>query len=151
VALIGAIFVELGKLIKDVIELLSLLLHFEEILATYKILQPHLLGQVNALATVIPSQIFPAVKSFFQMGEQEILADFCTVKKQVDPSVTCGSALRPAQANSTSSSVSTFAGIGATAHTIFTVAPKSGGPASSHAVHATWGCTRSRTITSRRR
>lgn len=137
VTLIGAFFIKLGKLFEDMIELLSLLLHFEQIIATYKILKPALLGQVNALATVIPAQLTSQVNAFFQQGEQQLLDAFCKLKQQIDPSVTCGSTPQPQPG--TSPAVNTFTGIGATQHTIYTVAPKSGGQPSSHAVHATWG------------
>jgi len=139
-SLIGAFFIELGKQIEDVIELLSLLLHFEEIIATYKLLQPALLGQVQALATVVPNQLQGAVAAFFEAGEKDILDAFCTVKKQIDASYVCTSTAQArAGTPAGSPAVSTFDGIGATPHTIFTVTPKSGGAASSLAVHATWG------------
>lgn len=139
VSLVGAFFVKLIADIQDVIELLSLLLHFDKIIDTYKRLKPVLLGQFNSLETLIPQRIAPDVKAFVGAGEQAILDAFCTIKKAIDPSVTCGSALQTLRSVAASPAVSTLQGVGSTTATVFTVAPKGGGAASSHAVHCTWG------------
>ena len=133
-ATVGAFFVALGKAIEDIIELLSLLLHFEEVVKTHKILKAAILQQINGLFLTGTTIIQPAVKGFFANGEDAIEKAFCTVKQQIVPGFTCS-----APGAGASPPVSGFTGIGATAHTIFSVAPKAGGSAKSHAVAATWG------------
>ena len=133
-ATIGAFFVALGKAIKDIIELLSLLLHFEEVVKTHKILKAAILQQINGLALTGTTILQPAVNTFFAKGEEAISAAFCTVKQQIVPGFTCS-----APGAGPSPPVSGMTGIGATAHTIFSATPKTGGSAKSHAVAATWG------------
>jgi hypothetical protein len=133
-ATVGAFFMALGKAIEDIIELLSLLLHFEEVVKTHKILKAAILQQINGLFLTGTTVIQPAVKAFFANGEDKIEQAFCTVKQQIVPGYPCS-----APGAGTSPPVSGLAGIGATAHTIFSVAPKTGGSPKSHAVASTWG------------
>ncbi|MFN8464724.1 MAG: hypothetical protein U0X20_04200 [Caldilineaceae bacterium] len=134
---IAIFFVSLGKALEDVIELLSLLLHFEEVVVTHTIIKAALLAQVDALAGNITQNGLPAVDTFLGQGEEAIAKLFCKVKQQVDPSVTCAST--KAAASAASPPISSFSGTGATAHTVFRVAPKDGGTPTSHTVYATWG------------
>ncbi len=133
-ATVGAFFVALGKAIEDIVELLSLLLHFEEVVKTHTILKTAILAQLNNLPTAIQNNIQGAVKDFFATQEKDIQDAFCSVKQQIVQGYTCG-----APGAGAGPAVSGLNGAGATPHSIFQAAPKSGGSPQSHAVAATWG------------
>lgn len=133
-ATVGAFFMALGKAIADIIELLSLLLHFEEVVETHNYLKAALLQQINALPQAIQTVIRPAVNTYFAHGENAITQAFCTVKQQIDTGFTCSSPDK-----GTSPAINSVAAVHATAHTVFSAAPKTGGSPKSHAVTATWG------------
>lgn len=138
-ALVGAFFVALDKALADVIELLSLLLHFEEVVKTHQILRSALLAKIGTLASDISNYGQPALNSFFASGETAIANAFCTIKKNYDASVQCGSSTAFTTAAAEGAAIGDLNGAGSTAHTVFRVSPKNGGAPVSHAVYATWG------------
>lgn len=126
-AMIGVFFVALGKLIEDVIELLSLLLQFEQVIKTHSILKAAIQGQIANLGTIANS-VIPALNTFFGQGEGVIAQAFCRMKQLLVPGFTCGD-----PPGTSSPLVSGLSGSGASAHTIFSAAPKNGGGARTHA------------------
>jgi outer membrane protein assembly factor BamB len=140
-AMVGAFFVALGKALENIIELLSLLLHFEEVVKTHNILKTALLTKINNLPNDITNYGQPALSWFFDNTETAIANVFCTIKKNFDASVNCGgtaSAIAATPANG-SPAINSLNGAGSTAHTVFRVTPKNGGAPASHTVYATWG------------
>ena len=136
---IGAFFVELGHLIEEIIEALSVLFQFGHIIDTHNILKAELLNRINGdgssaypgLAALVGSPATgstPAtgaiahVDAFFQQGEQTITDKF--------------NSLANALSGTPSSSL---AGGGSTVHSAFTATPKGGGASSSNSTQATWG------------
>lgn len=133
-ATIGAFFLALGKVLADIVELLSLLLHFEQVVKTHAILKSAILAQFNNLPAKILGSILPAVHGFFGTGEGAIEDAFCKAKQQIVQGYSCG-----APGAGAGPAIGGLDGIGATPHTIFSVTPASGGSPKSHAVAATWG------------
>ncbi|MBV9542884.1 MAG: hypothetical protein JOY61_00720, partial [Chloroflexi bacterium] len=128
---IGAFFVELGKLIEQMIEALSVLFQFGHIIDTHNILKNELLNRINGvagnsaypgLATLVTNTVLPQVDKFFQQGEQAINSAFNDLANKL--AGTPPTALK---------------GAGATAHTAYSATPKSGGGSSSTVTQSTWG------------
>jgi hypothetical protein len=129
-SIIAAFLIELGHLIEEIIEALSILFQFGHIIDTHNILKAELLNRINGvpgnaaypgLANLVTNTAMPAVDSFFQTGEQAIsdaLDDLANALSGV-----------PADG---------LAGGGSTVHSAFTAAPKGGGAPSSTANQSTW-------------
>jgi hypothetical protein len=126
---IGAFFIELGHLIEEVIEALSVLFQFGHIIDTHNILKAELLKRINGdgstsypgLASIVTSQAVPQVDAFFKQGEQAI-----------------NNGLNGLANALTGSTVTDLQGSGSTAHSAFSATPKSGGGTSSNATQSTW-------------
>ncbi|HVG98128.1 MAG TPA: hypothetical protein VNK05_14570 [Chloroflexota bacterium] len=132
---IGAFFVALAKAIAKVLEALSVLFHFGEILKTQQFVQGELLKRVNGVpndprypgfAAAIRDSAKGPLDAFFVRGEQAIAGALN------------GLADRIAGESPGDVPLDGLKGGGATAHTAFTVAPKGGGPPASHAPQSTW-------------
>ena len=128
---IGAFFVELGKLIEQMIEALSVLFQFGHIIDTHNILKNELLNRINGvagnsaypgLAALVTNTVLPKVDTFFQQGEQAINTAFNDLANKL--AGTPPTALK---------------GAGATAHTAYSATPKNGGGSSSTVTQSTWG------------
>jgi outer membrane protein assembly factor BamB len=133
VSAIGAFFQKLAKLIENVVEALSILFHFDEIVKTHTILRDELLKRINGdpanpavypgYVKLIKNSVIPNVDAFFNQGEDAIKTVLDNFKKQLDPG----------------QKISTLHGAGSTPTTVFTVGPRGKStPASSHSVHCTW-------------
>jgi hypothetical protein len=134
VAAIGAFFAKLAKLIKNVVEALSVLFHFEEIKATHRLLRDELLNRINGVpgnptdypgyVNLIKNNVIPNVKQFFQQGEHAITTALDGFANNIDPK----------------QQVSGLDGAGSTPTTVFTVGPhdNNSAPPSSHSVACTW-------------
>ena len=135
---IGAFFVELGHLIEEVIEALSVLFQFGHIIDTHNILKAELLNRINGngtpaypgLAALVGSPATgstPAtgaigqVDAFFNQTEQTINDKFNSLANALS-----------------GTSSSSLAGGGSTVHSAFTATPKGGGASSSNSTQATW-------------
>jgi hypothetical protein len=136
VSAIGTFFQKLGKLIKNVVEAISILFHLDEIVKTHTLLRDELLKRINGVprddpdyanypgyANLIETNVIPAVDKFFRQTEQDIKAQLDKFKGSLVPG----------------QKVSTLGRAGSTPTTLFTVAPVDNGrPASSHSVACTW-------------
>jgi len=67
---IGSFFVKLGKLIKNVIEALSIVFHFDEILKTQQLLEGFVTQGIMALETDIATNVTPVMTNFFVRAEK---------------------------------------------------------------------------------
>jgi hypothetical protein len=76
VSTIGALFIALVNDIRKVIELLSLLLHFQKVIDTHQKLMTALLLQVEGLAEAIAVSGVPAVNSIFSALENTLTSAF---------------------------------------------------------------------------
>jgi hypothetical protein len=128
---IGSFFIELGKLIEEVIEALSVLFQFGHIIDTHNILKAELLNRINGvsgnadypgLANLVKSSVLPPVNNFFATAEQNVT----------------DALNKMANALGTSSS-GAFPGGGSTVHSAFTATPRAGGASSSTATQGMWG------------
>jgi hypothetical protein len=130
VSAMGALFVELGHLIEEVIQALSVLFHFEEILETHTIMKSELLKITNGFSAAVASHALPAVNSFFTQAEQK-------VNNTLNGLVTLNGLANNAAGQKTT--FSQVKGQGATPHTALSVQPSGGGQSSSQAVQGAWG------------
>jgi len=130
---IGTFFIQLGKLIEEVIEALSVLFHFEEIIKTHNILKAEILKLVNGVpgdaryvgfAAAVKNTARPKLDAFFGQQEKAVSAFFNKLADDVS-----GQGV----------SLTGVKGQGATAHTALNVPPKGGGQPSSQAVQGSWG------------
>jgi hypothetical protein len=145
-AFIGSIFKELLKLIEDVIEALSVLFHFGEILWTHTYLKQELLDRVNGVAgnSQYPGLVAAItgtqqhnyqdgarakLDAFFEQGEAAIGGFFDKLADQIAGQGAAAGA---------GPGLNQLKGQGATAHTAYTVQPRSGGQPSSHAPQCSW-------------
>src|SRR5262249_10890596 len=77
---IGSFFIQLGRLIEEIIEALSVLFQFGHIIDTHNILKAELLKRINGygstpypgLAKLVSNSVVPQVDGFFRQGEQAI-------------------------------------------------------------------------------
>src|SRR5262249_24689730 len=126
---IGSFFMQLGRLIEEIIEALSVLFQFGHIIDTHNIIKAELLKRINGdgstaypgLASIVSNTALPEVDGFFKQGEQAI--------------TNAVNGLADALAGS---SVTQLPGSGATAHSTLSATPKSGGDSSSNATQGTW-------------
>ncbi len=130
---IGTFFIQLGKLIEEVIEALSVLFHFEEIIKTHNILKAEILKLVTGVpgdaryvgfAAAVKNTARPKLDAFFGQQEKAVSAFFNKLADDVS-----GQGV----------SLTGVKGQGATAHTAMNVPPKGGGQPSSQAVQGSWG------------
>ncbi|MBV9170103.1 MAG: hypothetical protein JOZ81_08475, partial [Chloroflexi bacterium] len=128
VSAIGAFFIELGHLIEEVIEALSVLFHFEEIIKTQTILKNELQRRMDQVPTLVNGTVKPRVDAFFARGEQAIAAALNGAADKLAGS-----------AGGSGPPVTALKGSGSTAHTAFSVTPKSGGSPASTSTQSTWG------------
>jgi hypothetical protein len=133
VSAIGAFFQKLAKLIKNVVEALSILFHLDEIVKTHTILRDELLKRINGdpanpagypgYVSLIKGTVIPHVDAFFEQGEDAIKTVLESFRKQLDPD----------------QKISNLHGADSTPATVFAVGPRdNSAPASSHSVQCTW-------------
>ncbi|UBF29989.1 PQQ-like beta-propeller repeat protein (plasmid) [Kovacikia minuta CCNUW1] len=120
-AAIGSFFNMLEKVLSDVLEALSLLFHFGEILKTQQWLESYLITQLINLKQTLSETVVPKVDSYFNDAKGTIQQAF-------------GKAVQNAPAQP----VSQQQGVGATTHTAYNVG-QGNQPKSSHAVQCNWG------------
>jgi hypothetical protein len=134
---IGSIFKELLKLIEDVIEALSVLFHFGEILWTHKFVRDELLNRVNGIsgnpaypgfAAVVKDTVSPNLTSVFEEAEGKVGGFFDQLADKI----------AGAGAAAGGPGLDQLKGQGATSHTAYTVQPRGGGQPSSHAPQCSW-------------
>jgi PQQ-like domain len=126
VSAVGSFFLQLGKLIKNVVEAIGILFHFDEIIKTHNFLRIELLNRVSGYADTITKQVIPAVNAFFGTAESKIGQALDNLKALVD-------------AGKVPSTVSAQSGAGSTPASMFNVAPlDQSAPASSHSVACMW-------------
>ena len=127
---IGAFFIELGHLIEELIEALSVLFQFGHIIDTHNLIKTELLNRINGVAgnsnypgfaALIQSWVVTPVNTFFETGEQ-------TISTWLD---SMANALGGTPANG-------LAGGGSTVHSAFTATPGGGGTSSSTATQSNW-------------
>jgi ABC-type antimicrobial peptide transport system permease subunit/outer membrane protein assembly factor BamB len=118
---LGSFFKMLEKVIDDVVEALSVLLDFGEIMKTQVWLVQQVNQQVTNLKAAITDTIQPNIDKFFAQGEGAIKGFFDRLRQKLDPNA----------------GLADMKGMGATPHTTFTVGP-AGGQASSHATQCAW-------------
>lgn len=118
---LGSFFKMLEKIIDDVVEALSVLLDFGEIMKTQQRLVHEVNTQVANIKSAITSFIQPNIDNFFKQGEDAIKGFFDQLREALDPNT----------------GLNGMKGMGATPHTVFTVGP-AGGQASSHATQCAW-------------
>jgi hypothetical protein len=126
---IGSFFIQLGRLIEEIIEALSVLFQFGHIIDTHNILKAEFLKRINGdastaypgLAKLVSGTVVPQVDGFFQQGELDI-----------------SNALNGLANALSGSSVSDLKGSGSTAHSTLSVAPSGGGSTTSTATQGTW-------------
>lgn len=131
---IGTFFRKLGKLIKDVIEAVSVLFHLGEIIKTHTLLRNELLNRINGVAgdgnypgfaQLISDHVAGPLKDAISQGEQAVKNGLDNFNKLVDPKGT--------------KTINTQQGAKSTATDLFTVQPRNqSGPPSSHSVQCTW-------------
>jgi hypothetical protein len=137
---IAAFFIELGHLIEEIIEALSVLFQFGHIIDTHNLLKNELLNRIRGisgnagypgLVALVGSPATgstPAtgaiahVDTFFKQGEATISSKFNSLANALS-----------------GKSSSSLAGGGSTVHSAFTATPKGGGASSSNSTQATWG------------
>jgi len=127
---IGSFFIQLGKLIEEVIEALSVLFQFGHIIDTHNILKSELLNRINGIpnnsaypgfASLVANNAVPQVDKFFQNSEQTI-----------------SNALNGLANALGGNAVNNLPGSGSTVHSTFTVTPKGGGAPSNQSGQSTW-------------
>ncbi len=122
---LGSFFKMLEKAIDDVVEALSVLLDFGEILQTQKWLVGQVNTQVSNLLANIDTHITNTVDTFFMQGETAIKGFFDQLRQSL-------------QTSSPNAGLKDMQGMGATPHSMFTVGPAGGSGASSHATQCAW-------------
>lgn len=122
---LGSFFKMLEKAIDDVVEALSVLLDFGEILQTQKWLVGQVNAQVSNLLANIDTHITNNVDTFFKQGETAIKGFFDQLRQSL-------------QTSSPNAGLKDMQGMGATPHSMFTVGPAGGSGASSHATQCAW-------------
>lgn len=122
---LGSFFKMLEKAIDDVVEALSVLLDFGEILQTQKWLAGQVNAQVSNLLASIDTHITNTVDTFFKQGETAIKGFFDQLRQSL-------------QNSNPNAGLKDMQGMGATPHSMFTVGPAGGPSASSHATQCAW-------------
>ena len=122
---LGSFFKMLEKLIDDVVEALSVLFHFGEIIKTHNYIREQVNTLLDQAESAIANQVKPAVDNFFQSGETAVKNAFDALIAKIEPNKQ-GSNLK---------------GAGATAHSAFSAGPGQYGNSSgtSHAVQCSYG------------
>jgi hypothetical protein len=129
---IGALFVALAKAIEKVLEALSVLFHFGEIVKTHTLIKNELLNRINGvpgnpaypgLAAVVKGTVVPKVDGAFKDAAAGAAGALNALADRIGGAAPVGG----------------MRGGGSTAHTTFSVGPRSGGAPSSLAVQGTWG------------
>ena len=128
---IGAFFIQLGHLIEEIIEALSVLFQFGHIIDTQHLLLAELTNRIQGvagnpaypgLATILKNSVSTPINNFFSNSEQTVTSALNSMANALG-----------------SSSPAAFPGGGSTVHSAFTATPKSGGASSSTATQGTWG------------
>ena len=130
--IIGSVFIQLGKLLVDVAEALSLIFHLKEVLATADAIKGVFTTMTTNLAAAIAGAA-TTVTTFFADAETTIDDAFAKITAKL------GGAAAAAPAIPAAGGIGGLQGMGATPHTVFTVGPKSSSQSSSQAVPAMWG------------
>ena len=128
---LGSFFKMLEKLIDDVVEALSVLLHFGEIIWMHQWLADQFQGRVNDLTSAITGTIEPAINGFFEKGEAAVTGFFDKLRNDITGT-----------SSDSSQPINGLKGMSATPHTAFSARPGSAGPnsnGSSHAVSCSYG------------
>ena len=128
---IGAFFVELGHLIEEVIEALSVLFQFSHIIDTQKLLLNEFTQRIQG---VPGNPNYPGLASLLQDNVTTPLNGIFTKSEEA-----VSAALNSMAAALGTNSPQAFPGGGSTAHSAFTATPNSGGASSSTATQGTWG------------
>ena len=121
-----AIFVQLEKIIEDVIEALSVLFHFGEIMWTHRWLAGQMATYKETLKTTMTQTCQDAIDKFIEDGETAIAAWIDSVKKSLNPQ----------------QSIGTEHSMGSTTHTAMSAQLGSAGNSAtgnSQAVQGSWG------------
>jgi hypothetical protein len=126
---IGSFFMQLGRLIEEIVEALSVLFQFGHIIDTHNILKAELLKRVNGngsaaypgLAKLVSTTVVPQVDDFFKHSEQSISNALDSLADALG-----------------GSSASDLKGGGSTAHSTLSATPRGGGATSSTATQGTW-------------
>jgi len=119
---VGSFFTMLEKAIDDVIEALSVLFHFEEILKTQKLIEGYLQSLLQQAGTVIAGTVLPAVDGFLTTAEDDVKNWFASLKADLG----------------TDYQVSNLPASQSSAHTAM-AAGKNGQNPQSYAVQGGWG------------
>jgi hypothetical protein len=130
-AAIGSFFNMLEKVLSDVLEALSILFQFGEIIKTQKMLKAFLVDQLLNLENTINTKVAPAVQSQFNQGKDAIKAIFDNAIQSVpDQPIS--------QQGAIANQPQTQGGF-ATPHTFATVKSAQDGSSSSQAVQSNYG------------
>jgi hypothetical protein len=125
---IGSFFVQLAKLIEEMIEALSVLFHFGEIMNTHRWMRDQINSNLQAAVAAMQNQVQPAVDTFLKQGEQTIENLFSSIRQSLGIN--------------DSTQVNDLSNAQATPHTALTAGPGGVGPNSggdSQAVQCTHG------------
>lgn len=141
---VGAFFVTLGKDIKAVVQVLGVLFNFGEILKTHALLKTQFQNLVSAASSNIKNNVIPSMQSFFNTTQADVSDLVCKVKNDLDAGSCTNPAARRArsqpQGAQDTTPISGLNGMGATAHSLFTVAPNDRSkPQKSYTVACAWG------------
>lgn len=128
-SLVGSFFVKLGKLIKQIVEALTILFNFDKITGTADAIETffhNLSGDVGNIASGFET----AFNDSFNEFDEQIHTTFEKLIKELDPTkvgeLTGGG------------TISSLNGMGTTAHSAFSVGANGQQQTKSHAVHCSW-------------
>ena len=128
---IGAFFVELGHLIEEVIEALSVLFQFSHIIDAQKLLLNEFTQRIQGVSG---NPGYPGLANLLQSYVTKPLNKFLDTSEMA-----VSTALSAMAAALGTNSPQAFPGGGSTVHSAFTATPSSGGASSSTATQGTWG------------
>jgi hypothetical protein len=137
---IGSFFIELGHLIEEVIEALSVLFQFGHIIDTFNLLEGHLLLRINGDGSKT-STTYPGIATLV-LGDdgRKITGAVTHVDHFFDTSeATVSNWLNTMAGALSGTPANGMPGGGSTAHSVFAASPSGGGPSSSTATQSTWG------------
>lgn len=121
---LGSFFKMLEKAIDDVLEAMSILFNFGEIIKTHRWLRDQINALLGQAEQAITNNVKPAVDSFFQSGESAVKNAFDALIKKIEPNK---------QGNN-------LKGAGSTPHTAFSAGQGAYGQGgTSHAVQCSYG------------
>ncbi|MEZ4715357.1 MAG: hypothetical protein R2851_04610 [Caldilineaceae bacterium] len=130
---IGSVFVQLGKDIAKVVEALSIIFHLGQVIDTAQAIKATFAQMLGNLPSIIQG-VETQVNGIFATVETDLTNAFNGIIAALDGTVT-GSGAQVGAAGG----IGNLQGMGATPHTIFSVAPKGTQAQSSQAVPAMWG------------